>query len=133
MLLNGRRLAPASTGSAIDVNTIPAAMIERVEIVTGGASAVYGSDAVTGAVNFITRKDFTGIEISGQADIYGAGDGLVYNGSAAGGFRFADEAGHVAAFVDYLKRKPVFQGPRTVASRSTSSAMASFRTRRAIS
>jgi outer membrane receptor protein involved in Fe transport len=112
VLLNGRRVAPSGTGSAIDVNVIPGAMIERVEIVSGGTSAVYGSDAVTGAVNFITRKNFTGIELSSQADVYGAGDGAVYNASIVGGLDFADGRGHVAVFGDFLKRKPVFQGDR---------------------
>jgi outer membrane receptor protein involved in Fe transport len=112
VLINGRRVAPTGTGSAIDANAIPAAMIERVEIVSGGASAVYGSDAVTGAVNFITRKNFTGLELDAQADVYGAGDGVAYNASIAGGFRFADDRGHVAVFADYLKREPVLQGDR---------------------
>lgn len=112
VLINGRRVAPTGTGSAIDANAIPAAMIERVEIVTGGASAVYGSDAVTGAVNFITRKDFTGIEAEAQADVFGAGDGASYAFSLAGGTGFADGRGHVAVFGDFLEREAVFQGDR---------------------
>ncbi len=117
VLLNGRRVAPSGTGSAIDVNVIPGAMIERVEIVSGGASAVYGSDAVTGAVNFITRKDFTGVEASAQADVYGAGDGQVYNASIVGGLNFAEGRGHAAVFADFLKRQPVFQGDREFTER----------------
>lgn len=112
VLLNGRRIAPTGTGSGIDINAIPGAMIERVELVSGGASAVYGSDAVTGAVNFITRKDFKGLEASAQADVFGAGDGQTYNGSIAGGFDFAQGRGYVALFGDFLKRKEVLQGDR---------------------
>jgi iron complex outermembrane recepter protein len=112
VLLNGRRLAPSSTGSSIDVNSIPGALIERVEIVSGGASAVYGSDAVAGAVNFITRKGFTGIEVDTQADVFGDGDGEVYDVSIAAGMDVAGGRGHVAAFASYLERTAVFQGDR---------------------
>ncbi len=58
VLMNGRRLAPSGVGSAIDVNNLPTALLDRVEIITGGASTVYGSDAIAGVVNFITRDDF---------------------------------------------------------------------------
>src|SRR5438105_7845501 len=71
VLVNGRRLGPgeANTGNpnpGADVNQIPAALIERIEVVTGGASATYGSDAVGGVVNFIMKKDFQGIEFDSQ-------------------------------------------------------------------
>ncbi|MCE2715287.1 MAG: TonB-dependent receptor plug domain-containing protein, partial [Acidibacter sp.] len=58
VLMDGKRLPPFGTSGAVDINLIPSAIIERVDIVTGGASAVYGSDAVSGVVNFITKKDF---------------------------------------------------------------------------
>lgn len=71
VLIDGRRLPYGSvTNSAPDVNTIPASIIERVDILTGGASAVYGSDAVAGVVNFITKKDFEGVQIEGQYGFY---------------------------------------------------------------
>jgi outer membrane cobalamin receptor len=60
VLLNGRRVAPSGVGSAVDINNLPRALMERVEIITGGASTVYGSDAIAGVVNFITRQDFAG-------------------------------------------------------------------------
>ena len=66
VLMDGKRLMPGSEDALIDINTIPTAMIERVEVLTGGASAVYGSDAISGATNFIMRKNFTGIELNGQ-------------------------------------------------------------------
>ncbi|MEM7701239.1 MAG: TonB-dependent receptor plug domain-containing protein [Pseudomonadota bacterium] len=103
MLFNGRRLAPQGTGSAIDINAIPAILIKQIDVVTGGASAVYGSDAVTGAVNFITRK-VDRLEATGQFDVYGAGDGESYNASLVGGTSFAGERGHITAFADYLRR-----------------------------
>ncbi|MEZ5995326.1 MAG: TonB-dependent receptor [Hyphomonadaceae bacterium] len=67
VLLNGRRMAPGSPNSpAADLNSIPGAMVERVELLTGGASAVYGSDAISGVVNFIMRDDFEGFRVDGQ-------------------------------------------------------------------
>lgn len=75
VLINGRRHVSGSPGSAaVDVNTIPVDLIERVEIMTGGASAVYGSDAVTGAVNFILKKDFDGVSMSAQKGEAGDSD-----------------------------------------------------------
>ena len=58
------------TNSAADLNQIPTAMVERVEVLTGGASAVYGSDAIAGVVNFIMKKDFEGVQIDGQYSLY---------------------------------------------------------------
>jgi outer membrane receptor protein involved in Fe transport len=71
VLVDGRRMPYGGvTNSAADLNQIPTAMVERVEILTGGASAVYGSDAVAGVVNFIMKKDFEGIQIDGQYSLY---------------------------------------------------------------
>jgi outer membrane receptor protein involved in Fe transport len=66
VLINGRRMSPggAFSSAAADVNQIPTAMIERVEVLTGGASTVYGADAVAGVVNFVLREDFEGVEIN---------------------------------------------------------------------
>ena len=60
VMLNGRRMAASGIGTAVDINDLPQKLIERVEIITGGASTVYGSDAVAGVINFITRNDFDG-------------------------------------------------------------------------
>ncbi len=66
VLVNGRRVAPSGTGSFVDVSLIPVSAIERIEILTDGASAIYGSDAVAGVVNIILRKDFRGLETMAQ-------------------------------------------------------------------
>ena len=75
-LVNGRRHVPGIEGTAaVDISTIPSGLIERVEILSGGASAVYGSDALTGVVNFILKDDFEGFELNaqgGRADDYGS-------------------------------------------------------------
>ena len=71
VLIDGRRMPYGGvTNSAADLNQIPTAMVERVEVLTGGASAVYGSDAVAGVVNFIMKKDFEGIQFDGQYSLY---------------------------------------------------------------
>ena len=67
VMLNGRRIAPSGIGSSVDANNLPQGLVERVEIITGGASTVYGSDAVAGVVNVITRTDFDGFEIEATA------------------------------------------------------------------
>jgi iron complex outermembrane recepter protein len=63
ILINGQRMVPYDINGIIDVSTVPMIMLERVDVVTGGASAVYGSDAMAGAVNFILQEDFTGLEV----------------------------------------------------------------------
>jgi outer membrane receptor protein involved in Fe transport len=71
VLVDGRRMPYGGvTQSAADLNQIPSQLIERVEVLTGGASAIYGSDAVSGVVNFVTKKDFEGVEVSGQYSFY---------------------------------------------------------------
>jgi iron complex outermembrane receptor protein len=87
VLLNGRRVALHSMKSAsVDLNSIPFSAVERVEILKDGASAIYGTDAIAGVVNFILRKDYTGVEVSGHADMTQEGGGNRYKGSILGGF-----------------------------------------------
>ena len=66
VLVDGKRPTPANENGIVDINTIPVAMIERVEIISGGASAVYGSEAIAGATNFILKKNFNGVSLNGQ-------------------------------------------------------------------
>lgn len=68
VLINGRRLAPADSGSSIDVSSIPISAIERVEVLTDGASALYGSDAIAGVVNFIMKENFQGFSVNARYD-----------------------------------------------------------------
>jgi iron complex outermembrane receptor protein len=87
VLLNGRRVAAHGlTGSAVDVNQIPFAAIERVEVLKDGASAIYGTDAIGGVINFITKKDFTGVTLNGFTDITQEGDSPIYRLSATAGY-----------------------------------------------
>jgi iron complex outermembrane recepter protein len=87
ILLNGRRLANyALNGSAVDVNSIPLAVIERVEILKDGASAIYGTDAIGGVINFITRKDFNGVELVASASQTEQGGADTTKFTMTGGF-----------------------------------------------
>ena len=87
VLLNGRRIANyAFDGSAVDVNSIPLVAVERVEILKDGASAIYGTDAVAGVVNFILRKDFSGIEVTGYGSWPEQSSGEQYQGVVSVGF-----------------------------------------------
>ncbi|WP_199099861.1 TonB-dependent receptor [Dyella sp. ASV21] len=102
VLVNGRRFVGATAGNtAVDVNLIPADWIERVEIITGGASAVYGADAVTGVVNFILKKNYQGANLHAQ---YGTSEHGGFDKkliSLTGGLNFADNRGNVAVSVEH--------------------------------
>lgn len=94
VLLNGRRVAAHGLqGSAVDVNQIPFAAIDRIEVLKDGASAIYGTDAIGGVINFITKTDFRGVDVQGFSDITEAGDAPIYRLSATVGFGKLDEQG----------------------------------------
>lgn len=96
VLLDGRRATPGNANMVVDINSIPSAAIERVEIITGGASATYGADAVGGVVNFILKKNFQGLELDGRMGITQRGDGREYQISGIMGSDFADDRGNVS-------------------------------------
>lgn len=137
VLVNGRRLVPGDPGSAAaDINMIPAAMVSRIDVLTGGASSVYGADAVTGVVNFILDTNFEGFRLDSQysfynhnnragADVTGAlnrsgfgfpsgsvADGGTWDSTLAFGASFADGRGHVTAYLGYRNIDAVVQGRR---------------------
>src|SRR5690606_29876615 len=94
VLQNGRRIVGASQDGVVDLNMIPPSLVARVEVVTGGASAVYGSDAMAGVVNFVTKDDFEGLEIGGSYGISDEGDAERYNLELTVGGNFADGRGN---------------------------------------
>ncbi len=112
VLVNGRRFAIYDASLTTDLNTIPAALIERVEIVTGGASAVYGSDAITGVANFILRDDFEGIEASAQVNIDEPTTTPVYDFNLTFGGNFAEGRGNLAVSLNYLDRGAISRAQR---------------------
>jgi iron complex outermembrane receptor protein len=108
VLVNGRRTTPATKAfSSTDLNTIPAGLIERVEVVTGGASAVYGSDALAGVVNFILKKDFEGFELGTQYGISERGDGEQFDLNLLAGANTGDGKGNVTAYLSYYDRNKI--------------------------
>lgn len=116
VLLNGRRVAPSGVGSAVDVNNLPQVLIERIEVITGGATTVYGSDAVAGVVNFITRKEFEGLGLDASAYTTGEGDSDIVDANLAFGLPIGGDRGNLALFAGYLDREPSFAGDRDLTS-----------------
>ena len=116
VLQNGRRIIGSSQDGVVDLNMIPPSLIERVEVVTGGASAVYGSDAMAGVVNFVTKTNFEGLEVGGQSGISEEGDAARYNLEFTLGGNFADDRGNVVIHGSYLDREQVTGAARDHAS-----------------
>ncbi|SFG14686.1 TonB-dependent Receptor Plug Domain [Novosphingobium sp. CF614] len=148
VLINGRRLMtgdPNTTSSAADLNFIPAALVKRVDVLTGGASATYGADAVAGVVNFVMDTEFEGFKIDANYGVYNHSnrnkfitplldarqsqgfsgfdyptgnvtDGGQYDLTAAFGAGFDDGRGHITAYVGYRKARPILQSKRDYSS-----------------
>lgn len=138
-LVNGNRLAPGAF-EVRDISIIPAALVSRVDILTGGASAVYGSDAIAGVVNFVLDTEFEGVSITAGYNAYqhkndneyirglldarnfeyptgsSGFDGASKNIDIAMGSSFADGAGHAMAWLTWRKNDPLFQGERDYSS-----------------
>ncbi len=108
VLLDGRRSVASTITGLVDVNTIPQLLIDRVEVVTGGASATYGSDAVGGVVNFILDKKFKGLKIQADSGVTTYGDGFNYSFGAAGGMSFAGGRGHILVSGEIAHRDGIF-------------------------
>ncbi|RHW16851.1 hypothetical protein D1610_14155 [Sphingomonas gilva] len=107
VLFDGRRVTPAIAGGQVDVNMLPNLLVKRVDIVTGGASAAYGSDAVAGVVNYILDRDFVGLKASANAGVSQRGDnGTQKIGLAAGG-KFLDDRLHVMGSLEYFNSSGV--------------------------
>ncbi|WP_423141681.1 TonB-dependent receptor domain-containing protein [Parablastomonas sp. CN1-191] len=113
VLLDGRRLPPANADGSTDLNLIPTSLISDVEVITGGASAVYGSDAVAGVVNIKLKTKYRGIGLTGQYGISSRGDAADYRLGAIAGTSFADGRGEVMIAGEMAKRNPVFIADRS--------------------
>ena len=114
ILVDGERVPASSSSGVVDIGTIPAGLIERVDVVTGGASAVYGSDAMAGVVNFILKDNYEGMEVTGQYGISQYGDAASFNIQGLVGGNFADDRGNLTFFTSYYTRESVGQGDRDV-------------------
>ena len=94
VLVDGHHYVSSDPSGVVDLNSIPSALVERIDIVTGGASSVYGSDAIAGVVNFILRDDFEGREISSTYEISEESDGAIFDINAVIGATFEDGRGN---------------------------------------
>jgi outer membrane receptor protein involved in Fe transport len=113
VLVNGRRYLYYDVAQIVDLNTIPQFLIESVDVVTGGASAVYGSDALAGVVNFRLRNDLQGVELGAHYGLTDRGDGRRYGANIAIGASLDDNRGNVVAFAEYYNRGSIFADKRT--------------------
>ncbi|WP_260596588.1 TonB-dependent receptor domain-containing protein [Sphingomonas endolithica] len=110
VLIDGTRAAPFSFRNSVDVNAIPASLIKRVDVLTGGAAAVYGADAVAGVVNFILNDDYQGIRFTASTRLSVNG-GAQYGGSLMMGTKLGDR-GNIVIAADYTQRDPIRAGQR---------------------
>lgn len=112
VLIDGNRVVPATLASVVDTNIIPIALLQRVDVFTGGASTVYGADAVVGVVNFVTRDNFEGVEVNGTYGITEEGDGDQYRVDLTVGGNFADGRGNAVLSMGFTDVEALFQGQR---------------------
>ncbi len=113
VLINGTRALPFSFRNAVDVNSIPAPLLKRVDILTGGAGAVYGADAVAGVVNFIINDDFEGLQANVNYRAV-AGGASQKSGHLMGGLQLGDR-GSIVGYLEYTDRDPLLAGKRRFA------------------
>lgn len=116
VLVDGRRVIGANAAGAVDLNAIPVGLVDRVEVTTGGASAVYGADAVAGVVNLILRRGFDGVELSGRTAVTERGDGRQHQIDVTAGRSF--ERGRLMAGASWLERDEVGKGERSFSSQA---------------
>jgi len=114
VLVNGRRVVSSLAGSAtVDLNVIPTQFVDRIDILTGGASSLYGSDAVAGVVNFVYKKNFEGIEANGQYGITEQGDDARYQMNVTAGTNFADGDGNIMVHFGYSNEEGLLSKQRS--------------------
>ena len=121
VLLDGQRIVPGSLNGVVDLNDIPLALISRVDVLTGAAVTTYGADAITGVVNFVTKKNFTGVDLSVGDTITQSGDGNYLRADLTVGSNFADDKGNAVLSIGYQNSDPVYQGDRDYGKHDLSS------------
>lgn len=119
VLLDGHRSVGSLANGTVDVNTIPQGLVKNVEVVTGGASATYGSDAVAGVVNFILDRDYTGIKLNLDAGETTYGDDKTWSAALTGGTPFADGRGHALFNAQMTRRDGIYGADREWARNGT--------------
>ncbi|WP_018693788.1 TonB-dependent receptor plug domain-containing protein [Algicola sagamiensis] len=120
VLVNGKRHVPGQAGSSqVDINTIPVSWIERVEVITGGASAVYGADAVTGVVNFILKERIEGVELHAQGGRADDSNFSEYQYGLSVGHNFADDKGNLGFSLEVAGQDTLLSKDRSFPSYAT--------------
>lgn len=112
ILLEGRRMTPSDPSGAVDLNTIPTSLVEDIEVITGGASAVYGSDAMAGVVNVKLKRDFEGVQLDGTFGIAEENDAEALDLALTLGGNFAEGRGNIVASIGYYDREAVQRSAR---------------------
>jgi iron complex outermembrane receptor protein len=112
VLLDGQRVGASNANGTVNIDTLPQALVQRVEVVTGGASAVYGSDAVTGVVNFILDKKFNGIKFNANSGVSALGDARENKIAIAAGTSLFGGRGHIEGSFDFDVAEPVYNSAR---------------------
>lgn len=128
VLVNGRRLVPSNASGAVDVSIIPTALIQNIEVISGGASAAYGSDALAGVANFILNENFEGIQFDAQYGQTDRDDGATESYSLTVGGNFADDKGNMVLSLGRSTRETIFNAARpfsAVSGASTTSPLGS--------
>ncbi|MES2151506.1 MAG: TonB-dependent receptor [Pseudomonadota bacterium] len=126
VLLNGRRLVPFDLSGRVDTNSIPIALLSRVDLLTGGASVVYGADAVSGVVNFNLKRNFTGVDLSTSYGVSGEHDAKRHRTDLTVGSALADGRGNVALSIGTTKSDPLMAGERDIGKTTLSSTTGLF-------
>jgi len=128
VLVNGRRLVPSNSSGAVDVSIIPTALIQNIEVISGGASAAYGSDALAGVANFILNESFEGVQFDAQYGQTDRNDGVTESYSLTIGGNFADDKGNAVLSLGRSTREVIFNAARpfsAVSGASTTSPLGS--------
>ena len=107
VMMDGHRITPSNADGTVDIDSLPQMLVSRVDIVTGGASAVYGSDAVTGVVNFILDKKFDGVKFDVNGGISSYGDAATYKTAVAAGTDLFHGRGHIEGSIEYRNSDPL--------------------------
>ena len=115
VLLDGVRVVSNDLAGQFDLNNVPLALVERVDVLTGGASTTYGADAIAGVVNFITKQNFAGFQADISEQITEQGDGNIFRADFTVGANFDDGRGNAVLSIGYQERDAVFQGDRDFA------------------
>lgn len=124
VLINGRRPMVSASDQTVDLNTIPQALIQRIDVTTGGGGATYGADAIAGVVNLILKDDFEGLDLrANYTNSTEYMDAYEYAFSGTLGGNFADDRGNIAFSAEYSKRQGLIKKQRAFASQATSTTL----------